>query len=461
MKKKVWVAAVMIFLLNVTANATISFVKLQAGSINAPQNLSLNHAVSSKKVQGFRLPFVTGVSHVVDMTGAFLDVCDRVEICNSSGTVQRTLRGTSLNKFKSNNEGHVKFTVSASDLPGVGSDFILKVRYAVELSGFDQLDCKVAARGVIQSMQWVGTTLPVFSTHSSGAGEVSLLTTGRVYTLQFNGTGFSNSVQLSDGLRTTLFNNNALPFTSADLTVNTAGTVMTLTVRPTSATTLTPDLNNFTSNALSLLFAYGGVGNILGGWGPYLVYDYNNLMSNAGVLTDLKQIKIETPPSGNPELTISTVANKFVTSSAQGISFAQSDLAVFQLCNTSTNANLKTTVIPNMKITIRNSSNMPSPATTLRVLSSANVLLATLNVPAIDRNNSVTVEYVRAQSIVCGQGTVLLPLSSNAAVNASTCTRCNNQVSNNLPLWTDSGLILDLTPVPSEQNPGNNRMIIQ
>ena len=104
---------------------------------------------------------------------------------------------------------------------------------------------------------------------------------------------------------------------------------------------------------------------------------------------------------------------------------------------------------------------MPSPATTLRVLSSANVLLATLNVPAIDRNNSATVEYVRAQSTVCGQGTVLLPLSSNAAVNASTCTRCNNQVSNNLPLWTDSGLILDLTPVPSEQNPGNNRMIIQ
>jgi hypothetical protein len=306
MKKKVWVAAVMIFLLNVTANATISFVKLQAG-VNVPQNLSLNHAVSNKRIQGFRLPFVTGVSHVVDMTGAFLDVCDRVEICNSSGTVQRTLKGTSLNKFKSSNEGHVKFTVNASDLPGIDADFIIKVRYAVELSGFDQLDCKVAARGVIQSMQWTGATLPVFSTHSSGAGEVSLLTSGRVYTLQLNGTGFSNSVQLGDGLRTNLFNNTRLPFTSSDLTVNSAGTIMTITFKPSGSTTITPDLNSFTNNALNLLFAFGGVGNILGGWGPYLIYDYNNLMSNAGVLTDLKQIKVEIPPSGNPELQISGV----------------------------------------------------------------------------------------------------------------------------------------------------------
>jgi urea transporter len=104
MKKIIMAAAVMIILFNAAAEATISFVKLQAG-VNVPQNLSLNHAVSSRKVKGFRVPFVSGTNHVVDLTGAFLDVCDRVEICNSSGAVQRTLAGSSLNKFKSNNEG--------------------------------------------------------------------------------------------------------------------------------------------------------------------------------------------------------------------------------------------------------------------------------------------------------------------------------------------------------------------
>lgn len=463
MKKIIMAAAVLIVLCTAAAEATISFVKLQAGSVNASQNLSLNHAVSNKKVKGFRLPFVTGVSHVVDMTGAFLDVCDRVEICSSSGTVQRTLRGTALNKFKSNNEGHVKFTVNASDLPAVEGDFILKVRYAVELNGFDQLDCKVAARVVINSIQWVGSTLPVFSIHSSGAGEVSTLTVGKTYTLQFNGTGFSNSIQLYDGLRTNLYSNNNLPFTNADLTVNSAGTVMTLIVRPSGTATITPDLQSFTSLNTNLLFVYGGVGNILGGWGPYLVYDYNNLMSNAGSLTDLKQIKIETAPSGVPELQISSVTNKFISTQSQGGLFSESDLGSYQLCNTSATANVKTTVIPNLTITIANTSNMPSPATTLRVNSPSNVLLATINVPAIDRNSSVTVQYARPLSTVCGQGTMKTPINTttNIQANKSTCLICNSAVSGNLTLWTDAGLILSVTPVPGELNSNNNTMIVQ
>jgi hypothetical protein len=463
MKKVAGLAVVIMILISASAQATISFVKLQAGSVNASQNLSLNHAVSNKRVQGFRMPFVTGVSHVVDLTGAFLDVCDRVEICNSSGTVRRTLRGTSLNKFKSNNEGHVKFTVNASDLPAVDGDFILKVRYAVELNGFDQLDCKVAARGVINSIQWVGTTLPTFSTHSSGAGEVSTLTVGRVYTLQFNGTGFSNSVQLFDGLRTALFNTSSLPFTSTDLTVNSTGTIMTLTVRPSGTVTILTDLQSFTSNSTNLLFVFGGVGNIPGGWGPYLVYDYNNLLSNAGALTDLKQIRVEIPPSGVPELVISKVLNKFVTTSSQGGSFSDADLSSYQLCNTATTTNVKTTVIPNLSIQISNTSNMAAPATTLRVFSPQNVLLATINVPAIDRNSFAEVQYVRPQSTVCGQGTMLLPTNrtTNIQANRGTCFVCNASTSNNLPLWTDLGLILELTPVPSELNTNNNKMVIQ
>lgn len=465
MKNVMNVAIVIMILFNTVAEATISFVKLQAG-VNVPQNLSLNHAVSNRRVQGFRVPFVSGSNHVVDLTGAFLDVCDRVEICNASGTVQRTLSGSSLNKFKSNNEGHVKFTVSSSNLPGIGSNFIIKVRYAVELNGFDQLDCMVAGRGTIQSMQWVGTTLPVISTHSSGSGEVSTLRTGSVYTLQFNGTGFTNSVQLFDGLRTNLFGTAVLPFTASDLVVNSSGTVMTLTIRPTATFAVEPDLYNFTSLSRNLLFAYGGVGDFMGGWGPYLFYGYNTLISNAGSLTDLKRIVVENPPvppSGNPELQITFVTNKFVTASFGSGQFADLDLGAYQLCNTVATANVKTTVIPNLAITIKNNSNMPSPATTLRVSSPANVLLATIPVPAIDRGASVTVQYVRPQNTVCGQGTMKTPISTttNIQANKSTCTICNSAVSNNLPLWTDAGLILSVTPVPNEQDPNNNTMVVQ
>jgi hypothetical protein len=462
MKKVIMVATVIMILFNTAAEATISFVKLQAG-VNVPQNLSLNHEVSSRKVKGFRVPFVSGSSHVVDLTGAFLDVCDRVEICNASGTTLRTLAGTSLNKFKSNNEGHVKFTVNSSDLPAIGANFILKVRYVVELSGFDQLDCMVAGRGTIQSMQWVGSTLPVISKHSSGAGEVSTLTSGSVYTLQLNGTGFTNSVQLYDGTRTTLFNDNDLPFAATDLVVNATGTTMTLTFRPRGTVAVDVNLFNFTSPALNLLFVYGGVGDFTGGWGPYLVYGYNTLISSAGNLTDLKKFVVELPPSGDPELIITGVFDKFVTGSIQGGRFTDADLGRYQLCNTSATANVKTTVIPNLSVTIKNNSNRPSPATTLRVSSPSNVLLATIPVPAIDRGATVTVQYARPQSTVCGQGTMVLPISTAANItsNSGTCTVCNSSVSNNLPLWTDFGLILSVTPVPNEQNPNNNTMVVQ
>jgi len=73
------------------------------------------------------------------------------------------------------------------------------------------------------------------------------------------------------------------------------------------------------------------------------------------------------------------------------------------------------------------------------------------------------VQYVRPQSTVCGQGTMLLPITrtTNIQANRGTCFVCNASTSNNLPLWTDLGLILELTPVPSELNTNNNKMVIQ
>lgn len=460
MKKISLVAAVMIFLLNATVQATISSVKLQAGT-NVPQNLSNSLTVSNKRIQGFRLPFVTGINHVVDLTGAFLDVCDRVEICNSSGAVQRTINSSGLNKFKSNNEGHVKFTVNASDLPGIDADFILKVRYAVELSGFDQLDCKVAGRGVIQSIQWTGSTLPTIIPFSKNGGETSLLKSGSVYTLQFNGTGFTSSVQLFDGLRSNLLGQNNLPFTSSDLTVNSAGTTITLIVRPSGSVGVSLDLENFTSSTQNLLFVFGGVGNISGGWGPYLVYDYNNLISNAGSLTDLKRIEAAAPSTFFPELKISGLSNTFLSNGNVNGAFSDADLARYQLCNLTATSNIKSTVIPDLQIVVENTGNVASPATSLKVTNTAGVQIGTVNVPAIPIQSSVTVKYIRPLSTVCGQGVMKTPLGSNVTNNRSTCVFCNGAASNNLAFWTDLGLIFDITAVAGEQNPGNNRMIVQ
>ncbi|MFN8154651.1 MAG: hypothetical protein U0Y08_10195 [Bacteroidia bacterium] len=460
MKKMIRVATVMILLLNATAHATISAVQLQAG-INVPQNLSRNLAVSNNRIQGFRLPFVTGVSHVVDLTGAFLDVCDRVEICNASGTKQRTISGTGLNKFKSNNEGHVKFTVNSSDLPGIETDFIIKVRYAVELTGYDQLDCKVAGRGVVNSIQWTGSPLPSIIPFRKNGGETSLLKSGTVYTLQFNGTGFTNQVQLHDGLRSNLFGKTNLPFSSSDLTVNAAGTTITLTVRPSGTAGVDIDLENFTDITKNLLFVYGGVGNINGGWGPYLVYDYNNLMSNAGVLTDLKRIEAAAPSTFFPELKIQGLTNLFTSNGSVNGQFSDADLAKYQLCNLTATSNIKTTVIPDLQIVIENTGNVASPATTLRVTNGAGVQIGTINVPSIPIQSTTTVTYVRPISTVCGQGVMKTPLVSNVQANKASCVFCSGAASNNLAFWTDSGLIFDITAVAGEQNPGNNRMIVQ
>lgn len=442
--------SVIVFLLafiSLNVNATIRTVKLQCGTVNAAQNLGRELTVSSSRVQGFRVPFVTGNSHIVHIKGAFVDICDRVEICNSSSTVIRTLTGSALNKFKASNEGNIKFTVSSGDLPGVDQDFIIRLRYAVELNGFDRLDCKVAARGVINSIQWIGTNQPLIL--SVTGGEHSVLKKNLEYTLQFNGTGFGNSIQLFDGKQTDLYNKSALPFTSSNLSVNSEGTVITLKFTPTGTTSFETDLENFTNSTSNLLFAFGGVGNISGGWGSYLYADYNNLISTAGALTDLQKITVANPSDFNPELVIFDVKNKFLTNSQQGQQFNAKDLQNFALCNSS-GGNIKITTIPGLVITIKNSGFAASPAFNLSVRNfDGTGQQQNIAVPAIPANSSVNVTFNRPENRVCGAGT-------GSSVN--TCLRCNNVQSNNLPLWTDTGVILQIPAIANEQNPNNNTL---
>jgi len=460
MKSKIILAITYFLFATSSSFAAISFVKVQAGGSNVPQNFSNRLAVSNNRIQGFRLPFITGVNHTVDFTGTLLSVSDRVEICDAGGTVKRTLTGSALNKFTTAGENHLKFAVNSSDLPAIDESFIIRVKYIAFPGVIDQLDCKVAGRGVINFIQWIGTNVPVVTSNINPSGESSILKIGVSYTIQFKGTGFTNSVQLFDGLQSNLFRKSQLPFVNSNLTVDAAGTIMTLQVTATGISNTNVDLENFSDPTKNLLFAFGGVGNISGGWGPYLYFDYNNNIGNALDLTDLKRIESAPVSTFFPELQILQVDNKFLTNGSQGSQFSDKDLANFQLCNTSNNANVKVTTIPDMKIIIENKGNVASPQTTLRVLDINGVQITSIIVSSISAKNSRTVTYKRAQSNVCGQGTEILPLSTNIAVNRGTCVRCTDVASGNLPLWTDSGLILDITTVPNEQITTNNRLVI-
>lgn len=278
--------------------ATIEKVKLQAGAINNASNLGNEILLPTNQNQFYaRIPFVIGISHVVHLSGDWLDVCDRVEIVSTSGSVT-TLNGSSLNKFKTNGKGQLKFTVPASKLSGIGN-FTIRVRYLIETNGFDVLNSRVVARGVINSMQWVGTTLPAITAHSSGIGERSTLTRGLEYQLQLNGTGFGNSAKIDR------YPPGGFSLGVSNVVVNSSGTVMTITMRPSTSNsetvTITPDLQDFALMGNNFQIVSGDLaGSAVLVYGPYLIYDFNNLLSAAGALTDLKEILITSPPPPPP-----------------------------------------------------------------------------------------------------------------------------------------------------------------
>lgn len=449
MKNKIKFLSLLMVAAATSSFATISNVTVQAGTNSGAQNKSFTHSVSNNRIGGFRLPFIAGLSHIVTFSGAFVDVCSRVEICNSGGSVQHTLSGASLTKSTVSGVGQLKFTISTSNLPAAGNDFIIKVRYAVELNGFDQLDGKVVKRGIINSMEWVGTQ-PLIS--SASGGESSVLRIGTAYQLRFNGTGFPSSIQLFDGLHTNLFKKAALPYAGANLTIS-GSTAMTLSIAPTGVvSSISADFQDFSDAGKSLLWADGDIGNIIGGWGPYVYFDYNNLLATTGNLTDVKFLSARPASDFNPELTIDAVTKIFRSPNSNSSSvFASQDLAQYQLCNASPTANVKITTIPPMEITIRNSGFAQSPAFQLQLTNINGTGTRQIAVPAIQGPGTTKVNFNRAFSDVCGQGTG----------SSTGCVRCSDAVSGNIIQWNDLGIRITIPAIPNEQNPGNNVMIIQ
>jgi len=281
--------------------ATIDKVKLQAGAIANAANLSneidvqnSNSTISTNlglvAFSSQRLPFVININHLVTLTGDWLNTCDRVEILNASGTIVQTLRDAALTKTTVSGKGQLKFTVPSTRLTGVGN-FEIRVRYFIETNGYDVLKCLVVNRGVINSITWVGTNLPTI-TNVTG-GERSTLNSNIEYKLQFTGIGFGSTVKLTDSP-------NGLSLGITSVVVNTTGTVMTITMKPNVSTAQmgSPDLQDFANGNNFEIIGVNVPGSNF--FGPYLMYDFNNVLSTTGNLTNLSQIAINpVPPAPN------------------------------------------------------------------------------------------------------------------------------------------------------------------
>lgn len=292
--------------------ATITKVKLQVGS-GGPQNLSremnINNSNSNNSSQlglvgGFhRLPFRINSSHLVTLTGDWLNTCDRVEILNSSGTIIQTLRNNELTKTTVNGTGQLKFTVPSTRLTGVGN-FEIRVRYFIETNGYDVLKCRVVKVGIINFVKWVGPNLPTQT--SINGGERSTLIRNVEYKLQFingnnNGTDFGTAVSLAcvpplgDYLGIT------------SVSVDAAGNTITVTMKPTFSSTnqtIKPNLQDYTTGTNFEFIGMSGEDDFTPGssilfpnnYGGYVMHAFNTALSTAGDFTNLKEIVVTPPP---------------------------------------------------------------------------------------------------------------------------------------------------------------------
>jgi hypothetical protein len=255
------------------------------------------------------MPFRLGSNHLVTLTGAFLDMADKVQIVNASGSVVSTI--TSLTKTTVNGKGQLKFTVPSSVLGSAGN-FEIRVRYFPELNGYDVLKCCVAKSGIINFVKWVGPNIPV-QTSISG-GERSTLIRDVEYKLEFtngnnNGTDFGTAVSLACvPVKAGFLNITAV-------TVNSTGSTITVTMKPGATTnssfsqaqTITPNLqdfstgNNFEFLGMSGFNDFNFDSSIPNVFGPYMAHIFSTTLSTTGDFTNLKEIVV-TPPAPAPDI---------------------------------------------------------------------------------------------------------------------------------------------------------------
>lgn len=280
--------------------AQIETVQLFVGSASATElEKSKVHNVSAGRVQGFRVPFVTGKDHIVHLVGNWLDVSDRVEIVKD-GKVSRTIsKSAYLLANTSGGKGQIRFKVNSSDLPTVGGSFTIRVRWIVETNGFQKLDGKTVARGTVSSIKWVGgtgITMPECQPNTS-SGEVCRLPLNNLFKLELNGSGFSTNTQVFDGITEKIFQTSTgLGFEVSDAVATSSRVTLTFSSGGTGSS-WSLGTNNTSSLPMSFLqIADGGAGNIAGGWGRYVYYRVADNLSITGDLTNLKSVVASNTP---------------------------------------------------------------------------------------------------------------------------------------------------------------------
>ncbi|MES2764790.1 MAG: hypothetical protein V4642_02910 [Bacteroidota bacterium] len=242
----------------------------------------------------YRMPFLNGYDHVVGIAGHLTDMLDRVEIV-VNGNVVRTIRKSALlysgatkrdhpETREQQRKGMVAFKVNKADLPNLNEDFQIRIRFAVEVAGFDKLDCKVVhGSGQIKSMHWTtynGAELPeIISRPNKYNGYKTNCSPNRLYNLRMIIMKAPQSIQVGDGINKKILERNVTNFRKIEGTRMMDTVDVTFTEKYVSMveSEMGEDPERF------VLLCDGEVGNIPGGWGSYIYMSIaDNLSGSTG-----------------------------------------------------------------------------------------------------------------------------------------------------------------------------------
>jgi hypothetical protein len=470
----------------VSSANTVEFVRLKVTSDPIPSGVSSGTsssrelAVSGGRIvhngNRYRMPFVTGENHQVTIVGQLTDMLDRVEIVHGN-SVARTIRKSALvsaaHTEDHGGKGEIVFDMRASDLPGVGEDFQIRIRFAVETAGYDELDCKVAQRGRIERIEWTtlnGALLPEFNLESSGRTYADI-ERGRTYALRIIVFKAPSSVQIGDGIDRMFLRQPGATARKID------GRIMRDTVDVTFRVSEHAGLANAIDDNNDLL-SYGyvnladaGVGNIPNGWGSYL---YSRIAPSLPgrstaepLVTNLRDVRVGgfsgggggggtvrgpisgsgSRPTGQPDITV-VIDNAFLS----GTTFTADELARYRFCQTAIDRNGQriTQILPlTVKVTNTGTVDIDSPFdVTLSGGGNRNFFDDRVEtIRSLHVGETYQIIVLRKQAVACAPGT------------GTGCPRCpDNLGGNGIVVWNDRGFSVnvDSRNTIAESNETNN-----
>jgi len=428
----------------------------------------------------YRMPFLNGYDHVVGIAGHLTDMLDRVEIV-VNGNVVKTIRKSALiyagattrdNPDSRNPErkGLVVFKVNRGDLPGLHEDFQIRIRFAVEVAGFDKLDCKVVhGSGQIKSIEWTtnnGAELPDIIETPSGRRVFKTQCGGRrIYNLRLITFKAPQTVQISDGLNKEILRRDVLRLTKTE------GRIMTDTIDISfdEEYISTPNAEFGEKPEKFIRLCDSEAGNVPGGWGTYIYMGFADNLPGASntkpYQTNLKDLSLcggsggnvsgqlinpgigvsNPAPAGQPDITV-TIESAFTS----GATFSATDAARYSFCeNLPDEQQTRQTPILPLTIRIQNigTANITTPFT-VAINGGGNQNFFDDRVETIRSLQAGEIYQIivqRRQSVVC------------ARKSGNTCVRCPDNFGG-VRQWNDRGMrvTVDNGGAITESNETNN-----